>query len=386
LHRHSVLDARQAAALKQGQTRKNTGLAGIGFAGTSNTGSDRHRICDFRSNLPRRGGAHGVFPVPAGHNPRRAWIEGRPIVKASQISVIIPTYNRADCIAKAVDSALRQDVPDIEVIVADDGSTDHTARVVGAISDPRVRYVRKHNGGCSSARNFGVANSQRQYVAFLDSDDAWNPGWLKTALGLMEKDAGIGAVYGSIISETREGQLIGTYDLTLGGRWPEATVPYVLGTCMGLLGSNVVARRDVVTGIGGWDETFRTSGDLDFGLRLATDHRVALVGEPVIRLRETAGSLSKNVNTGNRLRVLEQFAARRPDLATQYASIIRKSRARILRSYGDDLLAIQNVDEGERQLLASLRTSPSWHALWLLLKAQTLKFRGRRASVPSQPR
>jgi glycosyltransferase involved in cell wall biosynthesis len=306
-------------------------------------------------------------------------------VKESQISVIIPTYNRADHIAKAVESALQQDVPDIEVIVADDGSTDQTAHAVQGISDPRVRYVRKHNGGCSSARNFGVANSQRQYVAFLDSDDAWNPGWLKTAVGIMENDAGVGAVYGSIISETKEGRLIGTYDLTLGGRWPEATVPYVLSTCMGLLGSNVVARRDAVTGIGGWDETFPTSGDLDFGLRLATNYRVALVGEPVIRLRETAGSLSKNVNTGNRLRVLDQFSARRPDLARQYASIIRESRARILRSYGDDLLAIQNVDEGERQLLASFRTSPSWHALWLLMKAQTMKFRDR-PSVRSQPR
>lgn len=306
-------------------------------------------------------------------------------MKASQISVIIPTYNRADHIAKAVESALQQDIPDLEVIVADDGSTDQTAQAVQGISDPRVRYVRKHNGGCSSARNFGVANSHREYVAFLDSDDAWNPGWLKTAVGIMEKDAGVGAVYGSIISETKEGELLGTYDLTLGGRFPEATVPYVLSTCMGLLGSNVVARREVVNGIGGWDETFRTSGDLDFGLRLATDHRVALVGEPVIRLRETAGSLSKNVNTGNRLRVLDQFSARRPDLAGQYASIIRKSRGRILCSYGDDLLAIRNVEEGERQLLASLRTSPTWRALWLLLKAQTMKFRGR-ASVGSQAR
>lgn len=306
-------------------------------------------------------------------------------MKPSQISVVIPTYNRADHIAKAVESALQQDIPDLEVIVADDGSTDQTAQAVQGITDPRVRYIRKHNGGCSSARNFGVANSQREYVAFLDSDDAWNPGWLKTAVGIMEKDPGVGAVYGSIISETREGKLLGTYDLTLGGRFPEATVPYVLNTCMGLLGSNVVARREVVNRIGGWDETFRTSGDLDFGLRLATDHRVALVGEPVIRLRETAGSLSKNVNTGNRLRVLDQFSARRPDLARQYASIIRKSRGRILCSYADDLLAIRNVEEGERQLLASLRTSPSWRALWLLLKAQTMKFRGR-AAVPSQPR
>jgi hypothetical protein len=146
---------------------------------------------------------------------------------------------------------------------------------------------------------------------------------------------------------------------------------------MGMLGSNVVARRDAVLGIGGWDETFPTSGDLEFGLRLATDHRVALVGGLMMRLRETAGSLSKNVNTGNRLRVLDEFEARRPDLANLYANIIRRSRARILRSYGEDLLAIRDVKGGERQLLASLRIRPTWDAFVLLLKAQVLKFAGR---------
>ncbi|HWL64107.1 MAG TPA: glycosyltransferase family 2 protein [Steroidobacteraceae bacterium] len=293
------------------------------------------------------------------------------------ISVVIPTYNRAATITQAIASALAQEVPDLEVIVADDGSTDGTDRVVQAITDPRVRYVRKPNGGCSSARNFGVASSTRKYVAFLDSDDAWNPGWLATALAILEGDAGIGGVYGSILSETKEGRLLGTYDLTDGGRFAEATVPYVLEKCMGLLGSNIIARRDAVNAIGGWDESFPTSGDLDFGLRLATDYRVALVAEPVIRLRETPGSLSKNVNTGNRLRVLDRFERRRPDLASRHADIIRKSRARILRSYGDDLLALRRIKEAESRLISSLQTSVSLPALWLLIKAQALKMMPR---------
>lgn len=293
------------------------------------------------------------------------------------ISVVIPTYNRAATISQAISSALAQEIPDLEVIVSDDGSTDDTGKVVQAIADPRVRYVRKANGGCSSARNFGVANSTRKYVAFLDSDDAWDPGWLATALDILEGDGGFGGVYGSILSETKEGVRLGVFDLTDGGRFAEATVPYVLTKCMGLLGSNIIARREAVNAIDGWDESFPTSGDLDFGLRLATDYRVALVGDPVIRLRETPGSLSKNVNTGNRLRVLDRFEQRRPDLAAQHAEIIRKSRARILRSYGDDLLALRRIKEAEGRLLASLQTAPTWPAFWLLLKAQAMKLVAR---------
>ncbi len=93
-------------------------------------------------------------------------------------SVVIPSYERASLIGRAVVSALSQDLAPAEVIVVDDGSTDDTAAVIAAIDGP-VRYVRQSNQGASAARNHGVRIASGDWVAFLDSDDVWRPGHLR---------------------------------------------------------------------------------------------------------------------------------------------------------------------------------------------------------------
>lgn len=103
---------------------------------------------------------------------------------ASLVSVIIPTYNRATLLCRAVDSALQQTHPNIEVVVVDDGSTDDTSSAVRQRygNEPRVKYIRVENGGVSRARNIGIAAATGDYIGFLDSDDYWLP-W-KTELQL----------------------------------------------------------------------------------------------------------------------------------------------------------------------------------------------------------
>ena len=96
------------------------------------------------------------------------------------VSVIIPTYNRAHLIGRAIDSALAQTRANDEIIVVDDGSTDATGSVVAAYAD-RVRYVRTRNCGAGAARNRGIREASRDLVAFLDSDDEWMPGKLELA-------------------------------------------------------------------------------------------------------------------------------------------------------------------------------------------------------------
>ena len=88
------------------------------------------------------------------------------------VSIIIPTYNRADIISAAVSSALQQTYANKEIIVVDDGSTDDTCERLGAF-DGRIRLVRQVNAGPSAARNAGVKASQGQILTFLDSDDLW---------------------------------------------------------------------------------------------------------------------------------------------------------------------------------------------------------------------
>lgn len=90
-----------------------------------------------------------------------------------RVSVVIPTYNRAHLIGRAIRSAIAALTPDDEIIVVDDASTDHTAAIVSAYSD-RVRYVLAHHGGAGGARNVGLQHVTGDLVAFLDSDDEWD--------------------------------------------------------------------------------------------------------------------------------------------------------------------------------------------------------------------
>ena len=102
------------------------------------------------------------------------------------VSVVIPAYNRAGLIGRAIDSVLQQTHADLEVIVVDDASTDNTGEVVKAIGDTRIRYIRcERNAGASAARNTGIAAAAGRFVAFLDSDDVWMPEKLTLQLAVL---------------------------------------------------------------------------------------------------------------------------------------------------------------------------------------------------------
>jgi len=95
-----------------------------------------------------------------------------------EVSIILPTYNRADTLPRAIASILAQSFTDWELIVVDDGSTDNTAAIVEGI-DPRIRLLRQNNGGCYVARNHGLRASRGNLITFFDSDDEWLPHYLE---------------------------------------------------------------------------------------------------------------------------------------------------------------------------------------------------------------
>ena len=103
------------------------------------------------------------------------------------VSVVVPAYNYARYLPKAIDSALGQTHPPLEVIVVDDGSTDDTPRVLAAYAD-RIRVIRQANQGAGAARNAGIAAARGEYVAFLDSDDLWHPRKLELQLARFASD------------------------------------------------------------------------------------------------------------------------------------------------------------------------------------------------------
>ena len=90
-----------------------------------------------------------------------------------KFSIVIPLYNKQDCIRQALDCVFNQSFQDFEVIVVDDGSTDRGAEIVREYKDERLRLVSQKNSGVSAARNAGIAAAHNSWIAFLDADDIW---------------------------------------------------------------------------------------------------------------------------------------------------------------------------------------------------------------------
>ncbi len=113
----------------------------------------------------------------------------------ADVSVIVPLYNRADVVTGTIDSILSQDFDgEVEIVVVDDGSTDNAAQTVPS-QYPQITYLQKKNGGVSSARNYGMARASGRYVAFLDSDDLYEPSKLSTSIQLLERQPDAGFVF-----------------------------------------------------------------------------------------------------------------------------------------------------------------------------------------------
>ena len=118
---------------------------------------------------------HNGLPRPTGGEDWRPTSDNGEF---PAVSVVVPTYNRAGTLPRALKSVLNQDFTDFELIVVDDGSTDDTTAAVKELDDPRIRYIQQDNAGVATARNTGIRAARAEFIALLDSDDEWLPGKL----------------------------------------------------------------------------------------------------------------------------------------------------------------------------------------------------------------
>ena len=194
------------------------------------------------------------------------------------VSVIIPTFNRAAKTARAVSSVLYQRFTDYEMIVVDDGSTDHTEKVLDQFKN-RIQYVAHDaNRGVSAARNTGIAVSKAPLIAFLDSDDYWLPDKLgaQTAFFGQNPNAMICQTQETWIRNGRRANP-GKRHLKPSGDVFEAS----LALCL-VSPSAVMLRRELFQEVGVFDEDLPACEDYDLWLRIACRYPVYLMGQSLI--------------------------------------------------------------------------------------------------------
>jgi glycosyltransferase involved in cell wall biosynthesis len=227
------------------------------------------------------------------------------------VSIVIPTYNRAYCLGRAIDSVRAQTYPNFEIIIVDDGSTDETRALVEGLagSDGRVRYFYQANAGVSAARNRGLGEVRGDYVALLDSDDVWLPWKLEVQLACQDFLPQAGMIWTDMEAVGPDGRVVNPkylrtmYDayrwftseqlfsasdpldrvMTRPAGVPPATLyvgdifsPMVVGNLVHT--STVVMRRALLERVGGFDEGLRVAGeDHDFHARTCREGPVAFL-------------------------------------------------------------------------------------------------------------
>lgn len=231
------------------------------------------------------------------------------MTRPPKVSVIIPAYNAADTIGRAIRSALDQSLQDFEIIVIDDASTDETAGVVRGIADPRIRLVsHEKNRGEYGARNSGVSTARGEYIAWLDADDEWLPGKLAEQVAFLDREKDFDAACVSYYyhrSKSRENEEEAPYEIVE----PEDTsVKELLMGCDVSQGTTLLVRRAAVEEVGPFDEAFTRSGDWSWLIRFARDHRLAVIKNPLARVYRNPARPSAAVVEAHQRRLLSVHA------------------------------------------------------------------------------
>lgn len=250
------------------------------------------------------------------------------------ISVIIPTFNRAEFLKEAIQSVLDQDYflgldkeRIFEIIVVDDGSTDKTGEVVHSF-ESEIRYVYQENRGVSAARNTGLKHASGNFIAFLDSDDLWKRNKIRIQMSLMNTLSRAKMCY---TDETwiRDGIFVNPKKRHQ--KYSGWIFDRVLPLCLISL-SSALFRKEVFDKIGSFDEDFPVCEDYDFGIRLTHRYPARFLTRPLIVKRGGhEDQLSRRYWGMDRFRIKALEKALTMDLSPQqreqvHAEIVKKSR------------------------------------------------------------
>jgi GT2 family glycosyltransferase len=198
-------------------------------------------------------------------------------VMPPKVTVIVPTYNRAEFLKEAIRSVLAQTFTDFELIVVDDGSTDHTKEVVREF--PQIRYHPcPKNEGVSKARNLGIGLAQGHYICFLDSDDLWVENKLETQVAWMESQTDCQVCYTDEIW-IRKGVRVNPMNKH------RKVTGEIFSQCLPLCvvsPSSVLMRASLFSEVGMFDETLTVCEDYDLWLRISMKYPVHLIDEKLL--------------------------------------------------------------------------------------------------------
>jgi glycosyltransferase involved in cell wall biosynthesis len=274
----------------------------------------------------------------------------------SEVAIIIPCYNAAPYLARAIESIFAQTYRDHCIYVIDDGSTDGTEAVLQSYAG-RIVSLRQEHCGQSSARNHGIRVSESPYIAFLDADDEWLAEKLERQITLLRQAPRTGMIYSDCLT-SGSGPAAGSYFARIGIPSGGRVFQRFLKTCE-VYTPTVVVRRECLLDVGGFDETLPVGEDYNLWLRIAAGWDVEVIPEALAIRHVTPGSLSRTTSreqvASNVITVLEKVQEACPGLAPHERQALQVAMGWRHYAYGSYLLARGDRRQSRVQFLNSWR-------------------------------
>lgn len=285
-----------------------------------------------------------------------------------KVSVITCTFNRAHLIGETILGVLGQTFHDFEYIIIDDGSEDDTEQVVNSFGDDRIRFFHhpRTGGHLSLLRNFGHTKSTGEYIAYVDSDDLWDPVKLEIQLNAMEKDPTIGFSFTDVDTFDHTGVLQKSFYHKLGD-FTGSVFQQMLSNTLIICHTTLVVRTACLSKIGHMDETLH-SGDHDMAFFLSRHYNAFVVFRPLVHVRKHAQNSTGSSELS--LRLLEEHHKSLEKLYGQ--SLISAKEFKLAYqitsySFGIQASTMGNHIAARRFLIKCLTYQPFYWKAWIRL-------------------
>lgn len=281
------------------------------------------------------------------------------------VSVVIPTYNRADLITKTIDSVLSQTFTDYEIIVVDDGSQDETQEILSKYKND-LRVIIQENQGEGEARNTGIRAAKGDYLAFLDSDDLWFPNKLADQMETFAKSPKTLWCYSdAFFFDSLSGKILFLYSSIAEPH--QGFIPRQLLLCDFIASPTVVIHRSLLDEVGFFRNAL-IAADWDMWLRIAAKFPIIRVPEPLAGYRLHANMISNRdpmILYNNYLATIDRAIAYAPEI---YGALQDQAIAQTSIRIGRTFANIGQVGKARMMFLKAIKLDPQgWNAYiyWL---------------------
>lgn len=236
------------------------------------------------------------------------------------VSIITPTYNRADFLKQTIESVLAQSYKNIEHVIIDDGSTDNTKALIEKYLDTgKVRYFYQDNSGQSVARNKGLKEAEGDFVCFLDSDDYFLPKKVEQQIQAFQNNPTVDLAYGDYIFVDANGSTLNEENMT---RYSgNITRELLKDNCVSM--NTTMVRKSAIKAIGGFCEHIKVADDYDLWLRLSAQSNFLYIPSALsaYRLMDNQISSNKKARFESNEEIITRFIKEHPSLLSQQEQI-----------------------------------------------------------------